>query len=713
MKNYNTKSKKRRVRKVSIPDIAVKERNDNASPVWRWVGLPLLFMWLQLIFRLSTVGELSWPFVGYGIIFSIAYGCFFEFLVSLIKNKKAYVIVKAIVIAVITILVVIWYFIFCKFGAPYYDWNTATAGAGGVFGEFGKDIITLVFGWNGIFHLFLFFAPFIIYLVLIRKLENEMPLQSWLERGIGIGVAVVLYLVAFVAVRFVPLSWDTYAESYSITNAVDRFGFYTGLRLEIKNVIFPKKEGFSGLIEGAPDIVNTELDDTEVEIEYGYNELDIDFKALADATSNSALSSIDEYVAAQTPSKQNKYTGLFEGKNLIFITAEAFTAQAIDPDLTPTLYRLATKGFQFTDYYQPSSAGTTGGEYSNVFGMLPTSGGKSFKNTATHHNYMTMGYQLNKLGYWGKAYHNNSYTFYSRNETHVNLGYSEGFMGWGNGMENYIEKKTWPESDLEMMEGTLQEYINQDHFNVYYMSVSGHCAYGFNNNAMSKRYKDLVADIEGSEMVRAYKACNIDLDRGLEAIVKGLEQAGKLEDTVIVIAADHYPYGLDDGDDSVNKPYLKELYGVDSISNNWVQDQNRLIIWSGALEADPEQAVEISSPTSSLDILPTLMNLFGIEYDSRLCVGRDVFAPNQDALTFNMSYDWKTNYGTYIKSKGQFTPTEEGQTYPYGLRDGNLVTSGVTEDEYIAYIKAVVKNKITYCKNVLDNDYYKHVFPEG
>ena len=90
--------------------------------------------------------------------------------------------------------------------------------------------------------------------------------------------------------------------------------------------------------------------------------LDIDFLSLSE-NANATDAKLDEYCASLTPSKQNEYTVIFEGKNLIMITAEAFTKEVIDPDLTPTLYRLMTKGIQFQDYYQPASAGTTGGEY--------------------------------------------------------------------------------------------------------------------------------------------------------------------------------------------------------------------------------------------------------------------------------------------------------------------------------------------------------------
>ena len=176
------------------------------------------------------------------------------------------------------------------------------------------------------------------------------------------------------------------------------------------------------------------------EIVYEDNVMEIDFAALA-ANSSGTLQSLDNYVASLTPSKQNEYTGLFEGKNLIFITAEAFTAEVIDPQLTPTFYRLETKGIHFTDYYQPASAGTTGGEYQNVFGMLPMYGGSSFKMTVDDNNYLVMGNQLNRLGYSGWAFHNNSFTYYDRNVTHNNLGYSNGFMGYGN--KEFVEVCSW------------------------------------------------------------------------------------------------------------------------------------------------------------------------------------------------------------------------------------------------------------------------------
>jgi len=327
--------------------------------------------------------------------------------------------------------------------------------------------------------------------------------------------------------------------------------------------------------------------------------------------------------------------------------------------------------------------------------MLPTDGGASVIDTAYHNNYLTMGYTLNRLGYDGWAFHNNEYTYYSRDITHNHLGYNHGYMGYGNGIEEWVEWQ-WPESDLEMVKGTWEnlygEYGDPEWpFNVYYMSVSGHSLYSPDINAMSARYWDEVADLPYSEEVRAYLAANIDLDRAMEYLIERLEERGIADRTVIVIAADHFPYGLDD-DSLGSLPVLSELYGHE-VGSLLDRDHNRLIIWSGILEED--EPLVVDTPTSSMDILPTLLNLFGAEWDSRLLPGRDVFS-DRTPLVFDLNYDWKTDLGTYLSGSDSFTRAE-GATVPVG---------------YVDQMNAIVADKIRYCSAVLDTDYFLHVFGE-
>ena len=264
-------------------------------------------------------------------------------------------------------------------------------------------------------------------------------------------------------------------------------------------------------------------------------------------------------------------------------------------------------------------------------------------------------------------------------------------MGYGNGMEEYV-KNVWPQSDAEMFAGTLPTYIDKQPFNVYYMTVSGHSEYTQMGNTMTCRHWDRVKDLPYSYAVRCYLAANLDLEDALTQTLAALEEKGIADDTVICIATDHFPYGLDADGVLGAMPNLSDLYGY-RVTTALQRDHSRLIIWSGCLEdMDP---IVVSSPTSSMDILPTLSNLFGTEYDSRLFPGRDVLS-DTPALVFTPAYDWKTDYGTYYADRGEFVAAP-GVTVPEG---------------YVDRIKTEVRNKIQYCSLALQTDYFRYLFEE-
>ncbi|MDE7429647.1 MAG: sulfatase-like hydrolase/transferase, partial [Lachnospiraceae bacterium] len=255
----------------------------------------------------------------------------------------------------------------------------------------------------------------------------------------------------------------------------------------------------------------------------------------------------------------------------------------------------------------------------------------------------------------------------------------------------------WPASDLELMQETLPMYIDKQPFNVYYMTVSGHSLYTFDRNAMSRENKDAVdawcakKNLSYSEPVRAYIAANLELEKALDYLVKTLEEKGIADDTVICIAPDHFPYGIDSDAALGDMPYLSEFYGY-PVNTYEERDRSRAIIWCGALENN--EPIIVDTPTSSVDILPTLCNLFGVEWDSRLYVGRDVLS---DALplVFFGNYDWKTDLGHYNSSKGIFTPADENAVIP---------------EDYVKQISSIVRNRMTFSKSVLSHDYYTHVY---
>ncbi|MBR3995320.1 MAG: sulfatase-like hydrolase/transferase [Clostridia bacterium] len=650
-------------------------------------------IYFELVFKLCVGGPIFRAGTLVMLMVSAFVGGVVWILSTISKNSRINRYIGAGLLALLAFPYLVQYFVYRAFKI-FYDLNTLFGGAGDALGGFAGDIIRLVVSFDGIFKIFLFFLPTILLLVFGKRLSLCDRVNAS-KRILTFSFAIEAWILAFILVTFIPSLSRMQGEEYNFQNAVSNFGLIKGIRLDLlsgaesagnldfENVtsitVLPQIESTSNKTD--PDNKVPHITDKNKKQEvYGDNALDIDFASL-DATGTHAK--LNKYVASITPTKKNPYTGIFKGKNLIMISAEAFSAEAIDPELTPTLYRLATKGINFTDYYQPASAGTTGGEYQNIFGYLPMSGGKSFKNMATKLNYYTMGSQLDRLGYYGKAYHNNDYTYYDRDKTHIKLGYSDGFMGYGNGIEEYVTK-CWPQSDLEMIQGTLPTYIDKQPFNVYYMSVSGHGVYTRTGNSMTKKNWNRVEHLEYSDEVKGYYAAQLEFEDSLTYLVNALEEAGIADDTVICISTDHFPYGLEDAQ-------LSELYGY-TPANNLERDHSRLILWCGELEKyDP---IVVDSPTFSLDILPTLSNLFGTTFDSRLMPGRDVFS-EAPALVFNTGYEWKTDYGTY--SGGRFVPVNEDIEIP---------------EDYVKNIRSIVSNKILYCRNAPDSDYFRYLEKE-
>ena len=660
----------------------------------------------ELLFKCATVRT------GFGgnlfliLLFSLSAGCFFSFLLSFFNEGKSR-IVCTVLLFLLMIPYGVEFFIFQEYNI-FYDLNTIRNGAGGAATGFLDEIARLVFSFSGLGYLLLLAVPGGLYLFLGKR-YGFADRTVLFQKLASAGFAMIFLLAGACCAKCSARYAASYQKEYSFPAAVSNFGLLTGLRLDLGHSSNVHEIEFEAALPAAVTTTTAAATapadtaavtgsgecsgttETEAVVTtFGRHESDLDFAALAEQDSGT-WRTLSAYIASLEPAKENEYTGKFKGKNLIFITAEAFTREAISKELTPTLYRLSTKGIRFTDYYQPASAGTTGGEFQNVFGLLPMKGGASFPSfTGNGNTALTLSEQLNRQHYWGKAYHNNDYTFYSRNITHNRLGFSEGFMGYGNGMEQYV-KYEWPESDLDMIEGTLPEYIDQKHFNVYYMTVSGHSGYGRYGNAMSAKNWDAVSDMECSEPVKAYYACNIELDKALAALVRALEKKGIADDTVICVSPDHFPYGLDDNASFGRMYYLSELYGYD-VRNSIQRDHNAAILWCGCLE--DEDPITVDAPASSLDLLPTLSNLFGLEYDSRLMPGRDVLS-DEEAIYFDREYNWKTELGYYLSSTQTFYPDDENAEIPEG---------------YVERIKTIVRNKVTYCQGVISSNYYAHLF---
>lgn len=413
-----------------------------------------------------------------------------------------------------------------------------------------------------------------------------------------------------------------------------------------------------------------------------YNVIEsIDFTALADSTDSDILKATDEYLANATPTRKNNYTGLLKDYNLITICAESFCPWFISEELTPTLYKLSHTGILFENYYGTFQSVTTNGEYTMCMGLYPdmsrTKTDFSFNVAGTNYLPFCLGNALKGMGYQAWGYHDYIGDFYNRNITHANMGYT--FKAADSGLAMKID---WPSSDLEMMEASVDDYINSgEPFHAYYMTFSGHYQYNW-DNAMSAKNRDAVKDLPYSEPVKAYIACNLELEYALEYLMQRLEEAGVADKTCIVLTNDHYPYGLTEDE-------YNELAGQ-TLDTTFEKYRNSFICYVPGLSEN----IVVDEYCSTADILPTLLNLFGVDYDSRLLAGTDALSSGLHvAVLSDKSFLTKTF--RYDAGTETVIPADESITVSDGL---------------VKTYRLYVDSRFQLSGNILNSDYYAHVF---
>ena len=604
------------------------------------------------------------------ILFSIPIAIVLNLITSVFKPKVNKIITYIITIALIII-----------FGAQivYYSMYEAIISFfsmmhGGQVTEFMEVIIDVVLrNWYGIL---LFIIPLIILIILSKKKVITFEKNSIKQIAIKITSVLIIQLVALLCVNFINTD-DMYSNKNLYYNIhvpkvmANRMGLLTTMRLDLQRFIFGFEEKLSVQTNAIP----------KEEEKDSYNITYIDFDKLIKNEEDNTIKEMHKYFSSQEASKKNKYTGMFKNKNLIVLVGESFSSLAIREDLTPNLYKLYKEGFQFDNFYTPIfPVSTADGEYITDTSLIPKEGVWSFLRVAG--NYMPYSYAnvFEKQGYSSNAYHNHTATYYERDKYIETMGYNS-YLAVGTGLEDRMDTSNWPNSDYEMVKTTVNDYINNEKFMAYYMTVSGHMNYTKIGNMMVYRNWDQVKDLPYSNKAKGYLAANIELDKAVGELLSRLEQAGKLEDTVIVISGDHYPYGLTLGE-------INELSTFER-DDKFEKFRMPFLIWSGSMKG----SIKVEKIGSSLDVLPTVLNLFGAEFDSRLLMGRDILSDSDPIVIFS-DRSFITDKGRYNSLTEQFTPNE-----------------GVTVEEgYVDKINTIIYKKYQMSRLILENDYYRKIF---
>lgn len=603
--------------------------------------------------------------------------------VCLLFRQKGQRIAARIMLSIIFVVFAaqtVYFFFFNKYLITY---SLVSGGVNQVLtGKINDSTVAAVI--DGIPMILLFAIPLVLYFIFAKRIQK--PYEKYKNALKSFLASLILHIVAVIVISFVPnLSYiqnGLYDPNYAVgsfglmrTEALDLkynlFGFSQDLRIEEENVTVPEDD---------------DIDDASK-----YNVQKYDFDALEEKEEDETLKEMHGYFADQMPTKKNAYTGMYKGYNLITIVAEGFSPYAIDPKLTPTLYKMQRDGFKFTNFYTPIwGVSTSDGEYVANTGLLPKAGVWSFFDSAENDMPYCLGNMFKSIGVNKTfAYHNNSAGYYRRDLSHPNMGYT--FKAMGNGLEEYVQN-VWPQSDLEMIAGSVSDYIQpNEQFCAYYMTVSGHREYDPEINAMVAKNWHLVEDLPCSDMLKSYYACNIELDRAMQALMFALEEAGVADRTVITITPDHYPYGLEDKTGDIYGAW-EELLGHE-VDLEFELYKSCFLLYCSGTKNPPV----IDKVCYSADILPTLLNLFGFEYDSRLLAGSDILS-DSDGLVILSNRAFITPYGSYNATEDEFIPS-----------DPDYFSNEEEMEEYVESMQAVVNNTLGISAKILETDYYGYL----
>lgn len=606
-------------------------------------------VYLELMFRIFGINSFNFK-----NLYTLLYIVFISFILVFI-NRLFYK--KGSLVNKIILFFISFYFsleiVFKKIFNVYF--SIKSTGMAGNLSGFYKEMFNYIY--HNFLYIFIMFIPFMV----ICFINKYIKFNRVSKRDIVLYLILILnsYNIFNLSIMLNKSLNNLY---YNIDNSnlyKEYVGVIPSTMLDIKRSIF----GFNEKVVS----VNKDVAD----IEYDKNIIDIDFDEFISKENDKTLLSMHNYFKDEDGTNKNKYSEYFKDKNLILFMAESFNSIAVSKDLTPTLYKLVNGGFTFNNFYSPVVLSTIGGEYQELTGLYPSVDmlSKVWRNGNNSYNW-GIGNKFKNLGYITYAYHDNQYNFQNRDKYLRSIGL-DNYIGCGNGLESRIDCNVWPESDVEMINSTVDDYINDDKFFVYYATVSGHMDYNYSNYIANKN-KELVDDLGYSLESKAYLATQIELDRALESLIDKLKKRGKLDDTVVALVGDHYPYAL--SLDNINEisDYKRD--------NLFTINKSNFILWNNKMDK-----VSVDKVGSQIDVLPTIYNLFGIEYDSRLIIGKDILSDSEGLSIFN-NLSWISDKGIYNSISGEY------------IGDG--------DDEYVNNLNNIVANRVSMSKYLIKYNYY-------
>lgn len=558
-----------------------------------------------------------------------------------------------------------------------------------------KDyIIDFFASFKGTYYLaFIPFILLIIYYLFLdklteKKIDKRFPLKTniMFEPGIRtITSILVLTFTGFLYYTSLDASFmqnklqtisnkELFAYPSIASTTINQFGVLGFGFLDIKSTMVeaPSKVIYTAFENNGKDNSNTEskreIDDTILD-EIIKNE------------KNTTLNNINNYIKNKDITDYNSHTGMFEGKNVIVIMMESTNDIIINKDLYPNFYKLYSEGISFKNNYSPRNSCATGNnEFSGMTGLY-TIQNNCTANIFSNNTYFTSIFNIFKnAGYRATSMHDYTEQYYVRNIIHKNLGSEAYYNANDLNIKYYNEYKNWA-SDEDFMNVAMDITLNDTSdkpFMLWLTTVSGHQPYKV-SSVEGDKYLSITEGTDYSMEVRRYMSKLKTFDNGLGILLDKLKASGKLDDTVIVMYGDHYPYGLKNKDISSVLTYDLDDYEVERVP---------MVIYNSTIKSEV-----VEKYSSYINLTPTLANLFNLDYDPRYYMGTDVFSDDYLNMVAFADGSWKNADVYYNASSGSIK---------------YYTSNEYTTDELIR-INNIVTNRMQISESIIRNNYFNYL----
>ena len=433
--------------------------------------------------------------------------------------------------------------------------------------------------------------------------------------------------------------------------SVDQFGTFGFFFIDLRTYLFPTE------VEEAEF---TEIKEREPEEVTEYTRVidDSAWKQLIASEEDQTKKEISTYLINQDITDKNEMTGLFKDKNVIFIMGESVNDIIYEyPNYYPNFAKILEHSYFYENNYSPrNSCATLNNEFSGMTSLY------SIVNTCTASTYKGNVYPeslfniYKKAGYVTFSAHDYTEAYYPRPTVHKNMGSEDFYNVQRLGIKYSSEYRNWANDDdffakvLKIID--TKQTTKDTKFMAWLTTVSSHQPYSV-DSIQGDKYYSMTNGTNFPSDVRRFMSKLKIVDDALGVLIDGLSKRGILDDTVIVFYGDHYPYGI--SKDNLNKV----------LSYNTKTDMNAeqvpFFIYNPSIEG-----VKKEEYTSYVNVLPTMANLFDLDYDPRYYVGQDLFSDDYQSIVVFADGSWKNEIAYYNASKNnikyygdkQYTPEE-------------------------------------------------------